>query len=276
LFFESFEVVKVARLKSGFTLVEMLVVISILGVLAALTVPALKNIGKSDANVSASRQLLDGIGRARQLAVANRTTVYMVFVPTNFWYPTWMDMSGNYTTTWNNQLTPAQRSAATNLCDKQLTGYNFISYGTLGDQPGQHNWHYLGLWQNLPDGTFTAWQKFYETNLIVDPISGVQYAISEFSYTNNIPFPTETSASGVSLPYIAFNSFGQLVSARDEYIPLAQGSVSPAIDATTKALQFSSPSISETPPGNSTNISYSIVHIDALTGRAVLEHHKLQ
>ncbi len=254
----------------------MLVVISILGVLAALTVPALKNIGKSDANISASRQLLDGIGRARQLAVANRTTVYMVFVPTNFWYPTWMDMSGNYTATWNNKLTPAQRSAATNLCDKQLTGYNYISYGTLGDQPGQHNWHYLGLWQNLPDGTFTAWQKYYETNLIVDQISGVQYAISEFNYATNIPFPTETSASGVFLPYIAFNSFGQLVSGRDEYIPLAQGSVSPAIDATTKALQFSSPSISETPPGNSTNISYSIVHIDALTGRAVLEHHKLQ
>lgn len=244
----------------------MLVVISILGVLAALTVPALKNIGKSDANISASRQLLDGIGRARQLAVANRTTVYMVFVPTNFWSP------ANFLAA----RTSAQLSAATNLADKQLTGYNYISYGTLGDQPGQHNWHYLGLWQNLPDGTFTAWQKYYETNLIVDQISGVQYAISEFNYATNIPFPTENSASGVSLPYIAFNSFGQLVSNRDEYIPLAQGSVSPAIDATTKALQFSSPSISETPPGNSTNISYSIVHIDALTGRAVLEHHKLQ
>src|ERR1035438_538321 len=73
--------------RHAFTLVEMLVVISILGILAALTEPALKNLGKSNAATSASRQLLDGVGRARQLAIANHTTVYMVFVPTNFWLP---------------------------------------------------------------------------------------------------------------------------------------------------------------------------------------------
>ena len=31
----------------------------------------------------------------------------------------------------------------------------------------------------------------------------------------------------------------------------------------------------EMPPGNSTNIAYNIVHIDWLTGRAVLEYHKM-
>lgn len=262
------------RRPAAYTLVEMLVVISILGVLAALSVPAIKNIGKSDANISAARQLLDGVGHARQLAVANRTTIYMVFVPTNFWSPTWIN-NGNLTATWNN-LTPAQRTAATNLCDKQLTGYNFISYGTLGDQPGQHNWHYIEPWHNLPDGTFVGWKKFYATNVIIDQVSGATYPVSEFSYTNNIPFPTETSPSGVSLPCIAFNSFGQLVSGSDEYIPLAQGSIAPALNVATRSFVFNSPSILETPPGNSTNISYNIVHIDALTGRAVLENHKVQ
>ena len=32
----------------------------------------------------------------------------------------------------------------------------------------------------------------------------------------------------------------------------------------------------EIPPGNSTNSSYNIVHIDRLTGRAVLEFQKVQ
>ena len=70
---------------SAFTLIELLVVIAILGIMAALTVPVLKNFAKSDATLGASRQLLDGVARARQLAISQRTTVYMVFVPTNFW-----------------------------------------------------------------------------------------------------------------------------------------------------------------------------------------------
>jgi len=60
------------NLRGGFTLIELLVVIAILGILAGLAVPALKNLGKSEANVSAARQLLDDVGRARQLALANR------------------------------------------------------------------------------------------------------------------------------------------------------------------------------------------------------------
>ena len=60
--------------------------------MAGLTVPVLKNFAKSDATLGASRQLLDGVARARQLAISQRTTVYMVFVPTNFW----VDCSGAF------------------------------------------------------------------------------------------------------------------------------------------------------------------------------------
>src|SRR6266478_1816561 len=101
--------------RHAFTLVEMLVVISILGLLAALAVPAIKNLGKSNVTVSASRQLLDDVGHARQLAMSQRTTVYMVFVPTNFF--------GQLL------LSEQQLSATTNLLDKQLTGYTFASNG---------------------------------------------------------------------------------------------------------------------------------------------------
>jgi prepilin-type N-terminal cleavage/methylation domain-containing protein len=267
---------------SAFTLIELLVVIAILGIMAGLTVPVLKNFARSDATLGASRQLLDGVARARQLAISQRTTVYMVFMPMNFWN----DINGTWPNTWWNSLTAAQQTAATNLCDKQLTGYTFIAKGAMGDQPGQHAWHYLAPWQSLPDGTFIAWTKFTNSLMTTQPYTitdsinpGKFYNIYGFA-TNAIPFPTATNTSLI-FPCLAFNYLGQLtvdgqtVAVRDEYIPIAKGSVLYAKDPVTKAFQFNPPDASEMPPGNSAN-SYNIVHIDRLTGRAVLEFQKMQ
>jgi prepilin-type N-terminal cleavage/methylation domain-containing protein len=268
-----------SKIVNAFTLVEMLVVISILGLLAALTVPAIKNLGKSNASISASRQMLDGVGRARQLAIANHTTVYMIFVPTNFWV-----VGGQFPNNWWSQLSPVQQAVATNLCDKQLSGYTFVAYGAAGDQPGRHIWHYLDRWQGLPEGSFIAQWKFGPRNSpippVVDPATGASYPIQGFA-TTQIPFPTEDFPKQLTLPYlppfpyIAFNYLGQLTSGQDEYIPLAHGSVLPAIDPSTKAFQLNSPSVSETPPGNSVS-AFNLVHIDCLTGRADLKYQKVQ
>jgi len=106
------------------------------------------------------------------------------------------------------------------------------------------------------------------------------------------PFPTSDTnlitlgkynGTFVPLPYLAFDYTGRLISNvdnngnyHDEYIPLTQGSILPARDGNTKMLQMAPPSVLELPPGNTTNLSYNIIHIDALTGRAQLEYHKLQ
>jgi prepilin-type N-terminal cleavage/methylation domain-containing protein len=273
--------IRKSAIKNAFTLIELLAVIAILGLLAALAVPALKNIGKANIGVSASRQLLDDVGRARQLAMANRTTVYMVFVPTNFWLPPYTSSA-----TWTNNLNSAQFTNAVNLVDKQLTGYTFVSYGAVGDQPGRHDWHYLAPWRNLPEGTFIAAQKFAGTNSIYDPSLNVTYPISEFYYADKIPFPTEDSPPNlIRLPYIAFNYLGQLttngvdMAGAPEYIPLAHGSVSFGIDPTTKSPQLAAVNprdVTEIPPGNSTNSAYTLVRIDPLTGRATLLYQKVR
>lgn len=283
----------------AFTLLELLVVIAILGILAGLAVPALKNLGKSNVQVSAARQLLDDVARARQLAISQHTTVYMVFVPTYFWLT-----SGNQN--WLANATYDQQVAATNLLDKQFTGYNFVSLRSVGDQPGQGFSRYLSEWRSLPDGAFIATNKFntaywpyynysqsnpyysgYNSYTINDYAAAAAYPINSFSYTNLFPFPTETNFNyygGIktpALPFIAFNYLGQLtvdgtsLAAQDEYIPLAQGTVAYAADPNTKALQLAPPDATENPPGNSTNSMFSIVRIDRLTGRATLLQQKL-
>ena len=266
-------------LRRAFTLVEMLVVIAIIGIVAAISVPALKNFQKADASAAATRQLLDDVARARQFAISQRSTVYMVFVPQNFWN------DPAYTA-----LAPADKGTAATLLDKQLIGYNFISLRAVGEQPGQSHPKYLSEWRTLPEGMFIPEYKFANrvpANVInIKDTSGatpIDHFVNGFAVTNVIPFPladtvpvTPPTAGYVWMPYLAFNHLGQLVSDLDEeVIPLAQGTANPAYDVNKKST-FAPPTLTEKPPGNSTNSAYTLIYVDRLTGRAHIERQKLK
>jgi len=254
---------KAQRSRQAFTLIELLAVITIIGIISAVVGPALTK--KEDAMAAATRQVLDDVARARQLAISQRTTIYMVFVGDNFW----------------NAMLPANQNttAVSNLLDKQLTGYTFVSLRSIGDQPGQSVPRFLASWRSLPETIYFAPSKFDLPNAapfdIVDPpgSANVVFRVRPFE-RYSVPFPAEKFDQAF-IPCIAFNYLGQLVSGRDEYIPLGHGSILYARNAATKQLQMGPPDVQDRPSGNLTN-NYNVIRIDWLTGRARLERRELQ
>lgn len=253
---------KPVRQSAAFTLIELLVVISIMGILAALVVPAVKSFGRAEAQVSATRQLLDGVARARQLAISQRTTVYMVFVPSNFWAT----------------LPPTEQEAAAKLYDKQLNSYGFLTLRGVGDQPGRNISRYIGGWRSLPEGNFIAPWKFNPRNTFMNlqaPGDSQVHQVYGFETSRALPFPrAESPTDQVDVPFIAFNHLGQLLSGQDEYIPLARGTVGHAYSPEKVPLP-NPPFAEERPPGNSIN-NFNLVRIDWLTGRARVERQEVQ
>src|SRR6185369_6173423 len=261
----------------AFTLLELLVVLAIIGILAGIVLPTIHAFKPIPAAVAA-QQLLDDVARARQLAISQRTTVFMVFLPTNF-----LNDPNFNASTW----TAEEKSKAKRVFDKQLIGYTFVALRTLGDQPGQQTKRYLSPWRTLPEGTFIAPQKFIPRNqtfsIFTNDNSGtpvLAYKIPGFYTTNGVPFPSEETAAVslnnpyIKLPYIAFNYLGQLISGENEYIPISQGSVVYTRDRGTGE-GTGAYQILETPAGNPTN-TYHIVSIDWLTGRARLERQEVR
>jgi prepilin-type N-terminal cleavage/methylation domain-containing protein len=283
---------------AGFTILELLVVITIIGILAAAGLPAIRGMTKSNALVAADRQLLDDLGYARLRAIADHTTVFVVFVPTNVASLS-ISPSGNATND------AAANTVLSNLWSRQYTTYALVSMRSVGDQPGVQTPRYLTDWRSLPNTVYIATNKFFDMTSVGLAPPFFTLAVGNQSPQIPFPFPNATSytQNAFYLPYIAFNYQGQLcyrTNGQDvaviqtggnihEYIPLARGSLMYSLDGNGNVIP-SSPDIQETPVGNAyytyytnafnglpfTNAPdagkvYNQIHIDPLTGRPRVE-----
>jgi prepilin-type N-terminal cleavage/methylation domain-containing protein len=240
----------------AFSLIELLVVISIIALLAGIAMPAIRGMGNTSDPTTASRQLMDEISFARLRAINERTTVYMVFVPPTLVTENWSD------------LDEEEKRELKKLMNGQFTMYTLFAKRTLGDQPGAGSPRYLTQWRTLPRGVFIATNDFQVIPLKTwqqqDPTNYNQgiFKHRPMAYVQ-VPFPLARSKPR-PLPSIAFNYQGQLIFQGDEFIHLTKGSINYPQDNTGN-YTFKSAQIVETPKTNYLRNPY--IRIDWVTGR---------
>ena len=269
----------------AFTLLELLVVIGIIALISAIAIPSF-NAMKPNLLAVASRQLLDDLSWARQRAISDHTTVYVVFVPSCY------DNLGG-------QPAGVPNSDQQRLLQGQYTSYAFYVKRQLGDQPGNPTVQYLTGWKKLPQGTAFAQAKFgypvpgpmygatTPSSLITINGSNVCWTFDVTSVQWNPDLNPQPSQPAY-FPYISFDYRGSLSSswhtegAKSGHcvIPLTKAVISaprdPA-DPTHQALlwpnQPNQVTFAENPPNGWIDPNlYTYIVIDGPTGKAHAEH----
>jgi type II secretory pathway pseudopilin PulG len=238
----------------------MLVVVTIIGLLAALAMPHLAGMNKANSMTAATQQLGAVTALARQLALKNRSPVYLVFVSPGAF-------AGSAPT--NNV------AAYNNLAAHQYSAYALVSQRTVGDQPGRPNPQYLTDWKTLPDGVFFPTYMFggpatniWTTNTLSNPPLTHNFAVVPFNEDKIFPFPAANSPS-IPLFYVGFSPQGQLTTNNDVFIPLARGSV--RFLPNGAGVYTANPN--ESPVNNSVT-DPNLLHLDYMTARAKLERNQ--
>ena len=224
----------------AFTLIEMMVVLGIIGVLTAMTLPSFTKAGKGNITATATRQLMDDFAYARIKAMSQRTKVYVVFAPDLGFFGALTPQTTAFLTT--NQ-------AANDLAGGQLSSYALYSPRMVGEQPGQSTPRYLGEWRSLPVGAFIPKGAFRNGGVFHNAAGGLAPP-ALFTAVPLLLDDTGAYAGTVALPFIAFDESGRLFGRTTNIaVPIVEGSIMHPKDATgTNNLVQDTDAVETAPP----------------------------
>ena len=282
----------------AFTLTELLVVMSIIGLITFIAIPAFRGFGQENVIGAAQRQVQDDLAFTRLQAIRNRAPAYMVFFQPAFESDEFFArdlnlahqrvLSLSQATDEDRKFRESALRVFTNTFPQQFSSYAIYTEASVGEQPGVRRRRYLTEWRSLPEGA-------------IFPTNGVQLRLPPYATgvprqtlltnlnTLEVPFPIGPDRAGdalelgtVRMPAIGFDSQGRLfnfddkgrargngTTLADRFVAVGIGSAflpRKSVPGLTNQYDFQGiPDVVETPRQNYTN---HILRVSALTGRA--------
>jgi len=175
----------------GFTLIEMLAVIAIIGIILAAGLPAVMSLMRSGGVSAATREVSNTLNLARQYAITQRTNTRVIFA-------------------YND-------NSADTLATENLWYIGYTVVASNRDVSGPQAWQYIGKWEFLPPGavflaadTMTGGNapNIAGWNLDLETGAGI---VTNWLNHASIPYPNTNSPNLVSFACMEFTPTGALL-----------------------------------------------------------------